>query len=444
MSVTHDQSSQAAAGQAESRYFDPVEVLPRDQLLKLQEQRLLEQIAYVTEHSPLVKQVWGDAGVTAADIRSLEDFKAKVPFTDKDSLRHFRDATGDKYGGVLCVAESEVDLVGTSSGTTGDPTIFGESWSAPGDYLFSPREVWELQLRPGDYFTDCGHTLRSVGRLYFQDMGAIPIFFDHDASDLPHFVAWSIKYRPTWMFHLSSPLIYGLARLEAETGVDLKDVFSSYKAVIYGGEPMGKQARSLVERWGVPVYEFTSLGDSGTGWECREKTGFHAWEDLVVFEVIDPETGEQVPSGGRGEMVVTNMVDRVDPLIRFRSSDFVEWTEETCGCGRTHARFWPLGRVGDELVVAGRSVMPRDVWDAIEAVPETASGLFQIIRPQREVEVLKLRVGYEGSPDLADLERRVADSVEQAIGVRPQIEFTPNSEIIKLGPPHKIPRTAKQ
>jgi phenylacetate-CoA ligase len=163
-----------------------------------------------------------------------------------------------------------------------------------------------------------------------------------------------------------------------------------------------------------------------------------------VYEVIDPETGEQVPSGGRGEMVVTNLVDRMDPLIRFRSSDFVEWTEEKCGCGRTHARFWPLGRVGDELVVAGRSVMPRDVWDAIETVPETASGLFQIIRPQREVEVLKLRVGYEGSPDLVDLERRVADSVEQAIGVLPQIEFTPNSEIIKLGPPHKIPRTAKQ
>jgi phenylacetate-CoA ligase len=444
MPIVEKERTESVEAQAERRYFDRVEVLPRAELLKLQEKRLLEQVAYVAERSPLVKRVWADAGVAAADIRSTEDFKAKVPFTDKDSLRQFRDATGDKYGGVLCADESEIDLVGTSSGTTGDPTIFGESWTAPGDYLFSPREAWELGLRPGDYFADVGHTLRSIGRLYYHDAGAVPVFFDHDASDLPRFVEWSLKYRPTWMFHLSSPLIYGLARLEAETGVDLRDVFSSYTAVIYGGEPMGKQARELVTRWQVPVYEFTSLGDSGTGWECREKTGFHAWEDLVLFEVIDPDTLEPVPSGGRGEMVVTNMVDRMDPLIRFRSSDFVEWTEEKCGCGRTHARFWPLGRVGDELVVAGRSVMPRDVWDAIEQVPETASGLFQIIRPQREVEVLKLRVGYEGSPDLADLDRRVADSVEEAIGVRPIIEFTPNSEIIKLGPPHKIPRTAKQ
>ena len=116
----------------ESRYFDPIEILPRPELLKLQEQRLLEQVAYVAERSPLVRRVWAEAGVTAADIRSVADFLAKVPFIDKDSLRQHRDETGDPYGGVLCVDEREVDLVGTSSGTTGDPTVFGESWTAAG------------------------------------------------------------------------------------------------------------------------------------------------------------------------------------------------------------------------------------------------------------------------------------------------------------------------
>jgi phenylacetate-CoA ligase len=88
--------------------------------------------------------------------------------------------------------------------------------------------------------------------------------------------------------------------------------------------------------------------------------------------------------------------------------------------------------------------MPADVWSAVESVRESASGLFQIIRPQREVSELKLRVGYDGAPDMADLARRVADAVEKNTGLRPSVELMPNTEIVKFGPPHKIPRTAKQ
>ena len=88
--------------------------------------------------------------------------------------------------------------------------------------------------------------------------------------------------------------------------------------------------------------------------------------------------------------------------------------------------------------------MPTDIWTAVESVPETASGLFQIIRPQREVSELKLRVGYDGNPDMDDLKRRLADAVEKNTGLRPTVELMPNTEIVKFGPPHKIPRTAKQ
>lgn len=428
----------------ESRYFDPIETAPRAEIERLQQQRLIEQVQHVYERSALVRGAWDAAGLRPADIRSTADFKRLAPFMEKSTVQRFRAESGDPMGGVLAGEHSEVALFGTSSGTTGDPTLFAESWTARGEWIFTPREIWELGLRPGDYVADMQMVMRSIGRLYWLDAGAIPIFFHHDASDVERFAEWSLKYRPVWMFHSSSPLIYALERLEIEKGVDMKDVFSSYKAVIYGGEPMGKHNRALVERWGAPVYEFTSLGDCGTAWQCRQKDGFHAWEDLVLFEVIDPETGEQVPSGGRGEMVATSLVDRLDPLIRFRSGDLVRWTNEKCGCGRTHARYWPLGRAGDETVVAGRSVMPTDVWTAVESVAETASGLFQIIRPQREVSELKLRVGYDGIPDMDDLKRRLADAVEASTGLRPSIELMPNTEIVKFGPPHKIPRTAKQ
>src|SRR5579859_8195794 len=244
-------------GTSETRFYDPIEAMPRADLMAIQEERLLRQLAYVQAHSPLVKDVWGRAGITASDIRSTADFRRIVPFIDKDTLRRYRDEHNDAAGGVICVAESELTLLGTSSGTTGDPTIFGERWTDPGDWIFTPREMWELGLRPGDYIADIDAVLRSVGHLSFRDAGAIPIFFNHDASDLPRFVEWSIKYRPTWMFLLSSVLIYGLARLEAERGIDMRDVFSSYRCLAYGGEPMGRQARELMERWRAPVYQFS-------------------------------------------------------------------------------------------------------------------------------------------------------------------------------------------
>ncbi|HVY86778.1 MAG TPA: hypothetical protein VG943_16725 [Caulobacterales bacterium] len=428
----------------ERRYFDPIEVAPRDEIERRQLQRLIEQAQHVYSRSALIRSEWDRVGLKPADIRSVSDFTRNAPFIEKATIQRFRSETGDPMGGVLAGDPSEVTLYGTSSGTTGDPTLFAESWTARGEMVFTPREIWDTGLRPGDYLIDVQMVIRSIGRLYFQDMGATPIFFHHDASDVARMVRACLKYRPTWMFHISSPLIYALERLEAEKKIDLRDVFSSFRGVIYGGEPMGRHNSDLLERWGVPVFQFTSLGDCGTAWECQARDGFHAWEDLVLFEVVDPVTGEMVPSGGRGEMVCTALVDKVDPLIRFRSGDLVRWTNERCACGRTHARYWPLGRAGDETLVNGRSVMPTDIWNAVESVPETASGLFQIIRPQREVPELKLRVGYDGSPDLGDLARRVALAVEKATGLRPNVELMPNAEIVKFGPPHKIPRTAKQ
>lgn len=426
------------------RHFDAIEIAPRADVLAIQEKRLLEQVDYVLDRSPVTRELWSAHGVRAQDVKSTADFKAQAPFLNKDILRDYRERHNDPLCGVLCRDFDEVSNFGTSSGTSGDPTVFTERWSDRGEWVLGPRAMWELGLRPGVLICDVQFVMRSIGRRWFHELGAVSMVFNHDASDLPRLAEWCLKYRPTWFFHLSSPLIYGFAQLEKEQGLDVADVFSSFDAAIYGGEPMGRTARALVERWGVPVYEFTSLGDCGTGWECREKNGFHAWEDLVLFEVLDPATNEPAPSGGRGEMVITSLTDRTDPLIRFRSDDFVEWTEEKCGCGRTHARYWPLGRVGDEILVGDQSILPRDVWNAIEDVPETSAGLFQIIRPQRVLEELKLRVGYDGAPDRVDLAGRVADAVEAAVGVRPEVELIENAEIVKLGPPHKIPRTAKK
>jgi phenylacetate-CoA ligase len=166
---------------------------------------------------------------------------------------------------------------------------------------------------------------------------------------------------------------------------------------------------------------------------------------MAFVESLDPDGAEPVGDGQRGELVASTLVDKIAPLIRYRSDDLVRITREVCGCGRTHARMWPLGRKGDEIVVDGKSVLPGDIWPAIEAVPETSAALFQVIRPGREVDRLRLRVGYgeEGAKGLADLQRRVAESVAAAVGVEPEIELVPNDHLLRQGPPHKIPRVAK-
>ena len=178
-------------------------------------------------------------------------------------------------------------------------------------------------------------------------------------------------------------------------GFDPRDVFSSYKGVTFAGEPLSPRARALAESWGVELFEHGNVGDVTGSFECVAHDGLHAWEDTVLVEGIDAE-GDQAGavSESRCELVATALNNRIAPLIRFRSDDIVRLTTDPCACGRTHARMWPVGRRSDEVLVDGRSVLPLDVWGAVESVDACAMGLFQVIRTAREVDRLRLRVGY--------------------------------------------------
>jgi phenylacetate-CoA ligase len=190
----------------------------------------------------------------------------------------------------------------------------------------------------------------------------------------------------------------------------------------------------------------TGVGDVGAATECHEHDGCHFWEDTCYLESLDPDGVEPVGDGERGELVSTTLLDKIAPLVRYRSDDLVRITHEPCACGRTHGRVWPLGRKGDEVVVDGRSVLPGDLWAAIEAVPETGAGLFQVIRTGREVDRLRLRVGYatDGARGTDDLRTRVTESVHEAVGIEPDVELVANEELLRQGPPHKIPRVARR
>jgi phenylacetate-CoA ligase len=432
-----------------SRYLEPaIETMPRPQLEQLQLDRLMAQVEYSYSRSALVHDTWRAAGVTPADITSLADYQQRAPFIDKDMIRRWRARTGDPYGGMLCVDPAEVTTAMSTSGTTGDATLLPRIWrtSLPeSDDL--ARHCWEMGVRDGDYAVYMAMTIRGPLWDAYRAIGAKPLLFEHNPAELERLCQTSLDLRPTGFFVLSPPLILALEELAGR--IDLIDVFASYRGVIYGGEPLGARAAGLLADWGVPVFNHTSNADIGFANECAEHDGNHVWEDLSFVEQVDV-SGDEAPNGRRrGELVATALVDKAAPLIRYRSGDVVEFTKEPCGCGRTHARFWPVGRVGDQLVVAGRAVLPSDITPLLESQPETAAALFQFIRPHPDDEILRLRVGHNEtrrSGSVAELRGRLETAIGAALDapVEVEVELVENADLLKLGPPHKIPRIASR
>jgi len=436
-------------GYSGRRYFSPdIETRPREQIEREQEEKLLgDLLPWAYERSALIREAWDAAGITIDDVRTIADFHEKVPFIDKDTIRSYRDRHQDPYGGLLCLDPRTTEVfsaIFSTSGTTGDPTLAPYAGRGPSMLV---REFWELGCRPGDHFVEMLFTFRGPGiHDTIRGIGATPVFLDHSPADVPQLVRFSRELRPTAWYNLSGPLVLALERHQGQTGDDLAETFASYHGVVFAGEPIGPRARRLVEdEWGLEVFLHTGLGDVGAATECRQHDGCHFWEDTAYVEHLDPTGSHPVDDGERGELVATTLVDKIAPLVRYRSDDLVRLTREPCACGRTHGRIWPLGRKSDEVVVGGRSVLPADVWAAIETVPETSAGLFQVIRTAREVDRLRLRVGYakEGRRGLADLRVRVTDAVEAAAGVRPEVELVDNEVLLRQGPPHKIPRVAR-
>lgn len=422
------------------RYLHPrIETMPRSDLATLQEERLLRLLPVAYERSGLVRETWDAAGVHPRDIRSVQDFVERAPFVDKDAIRSYRDRHGDPYGGTLIADEPDLTAILSSSGTTGDPTLVPQRWE-PRERAPMTRELWEVGVRPGDPVVFALFTFRGPIYMAAHVLGGYPVLVDHHPSEMPRLLRLSREYRPRALYSFSVPLMNALAAV-AEPD-EIRDAFSSYAGVVYGGEALSPRAQALAHEWGLTLFQHTNVGDVGQATECREHDGCHFWEDGALVEHLEPDGREPAAEGERGELVVTALADPVAPLIRYRSDDLVTLTRQPCACGRTHGRLWPHGRKGDEVVIRGRSLLPADLTPALEQIPETAMGLFQIIRPSRRPDQLRLRVGHEGSAP-ADLADRVAAAVAAAVGVTPDVELVPNETLLRLGPPHKIPRVTR-
>ncbi|HEY8450482.1 MAG TPA: phenylacetate--CoA ligase [Bacillota bacterium] len=421
----------------DERYWDrEIETMPRDQLRRLQEERLARQLDYVFARSPFYRRKFAAAGIRRDDIRSSDDLQ-ELPFTTKQDLRESLELA-PPYGDYLAVPLEQTVRLHTSSGTTGRPTpMFWtradlDRWSD----LYA-RSGYQMGIRAHDVHQNAFNYSWFVGGLGaqygFERIGCtvIPAGVGESRRQIETMVA----YRSTVLTSTISFAFY-LAETARELGYDPAQL--PLRILMVGGEPGGSvpQARARLEAlWNARVYDGYGTSEfQPVAWECEQQRGLHICEDFVFVEVCDPDTGERVPPGEKGVLVLTHLDRQACPLVRWWTGDIACVSDEPCPCGRTH-RLIPggiLGRADDMLIVKGVNLFPSAVEDVLRGLPEIGTE-YQIIL-DRDVtdpntgglQAIKLRIEHDPAAISAEaVAHKVAAEIRSRLTVRALVEAVP-------------------
>ncbi|MFZ4536310.1 phenylacetate--CoA ligase family protein [Propionivibrio sp.] len=223
-----------------------------------------------------------------------------------------------------------------------------------------------------------------------------------------------------------------LGEMAVKEGIDIRKELS-IKRIFVAGEPGGSipETRQRIEAlWGASIYDYYGLSDifGSCAGMCEEKNGLHWAEDHILVEVIDPESGEPIPEGGRGELVLTTLKKSARPMIRFRTGDIVSFTSDPCACGRTSIRILGVhGRLDDMLIIKGVNVFPSDI-EAIARKDHDFTGEYKLI-VERENHLDRLTVEVERSASFtgndAELSARFARQLQSVTGVSAKVVILP-------------------
>ena len=415
------------------------ETMPREQMENLQVQRLREVVARVAAVSPLYKKKFADARVSADGIKSLDDLK-RLPFTEKSDLR-------DNYPfGMFIAPMEQVVRVHASSGTTGKPTVGGytradvDLWAEVMARTVSAAGITNKDIVHNAYgyglFT-CGLGFHigadKVGALVIPMSGGLT---RRQVMLMEDFGATALTCTPSYSLVI--------AEEAADMGIDFKKRMK-LQVGIFGAEPWTEKMRhEIEEKLGVKAYDIyglTELIGPGVSVECEHHTGMHIQEDHFLAEIIDPDTGEQLPCDEEGELVFTTLTKEAMPVIRYRTRDRTRLHAEKCACGRTTVRMEKvLGRTDDMLIVRGVNLFPQLIEKTLLSI-EDIEPHYQIVidRPKDQLDTLEVWV--EASPRLFqpidthrldELQSRVSSELMQTLGI---------SAVVKLMGPKSIQRS---
>ncbi|ELY40374.1 phenylacetate--CoA ligase PaaK [Natronorubrum tibetense] len=407
---------------------DTTQYRSHDELRELQSDRLRDTVEYAFENVPFYRQTLDEAGIAPTDIDSIEDIQS-LPFTTKAD---FRETYPD---GLFAVDDDELRRIHASSGTTGKPKIVS--------YTDGDLELWhEVMARSmAAAGLDSSDTVQNAygyglftGGLGFhggaEELGATVI--PAGSGNTQRQVELARDLESDALACTPSYALY-FAETAAEMGVDPRELPLS--TVLYGAEPCTEPMREEIEdRLGVRGYENYGLSEligPGVAVECEAQAGMHIWEDHFYPEVIDPRTGEPVPEGEEGELVLTTLTKEALPVLRYRTGDLTTLTREPCDCGRSMARMDSVtGRADDLLIVRGVNLYPSQIEDVILEFDAVAPYYRIDLDRENNLDTLELTVelaeAFDG--DLDGLRDKVLERLQNALS------FTPDElELVEYG-----------
>ena len=391
---------------------EEIETLPRVGLESIQLRRLKHLVTRVYATVEPYRRKMDAAGIKPGDIQTLADLQ-KLPFTYKDDLR-------DNYPfGLFTVPLDDVVRVHASSGTTGKPTVVG--------YTKKDIDTWAgLMARAltcaGAHRGDMVHNAYGYG-LFTGGLGAHYGAECLGATVIP-VSGGNTKRQITIMQDFGSTVLlstpsYALNLAEAMDAMGVDPASLSLRVGIFGAEPWSENMREEVEKKlnikAVDIYGLSEVIGPGVAMDCLQtRGGMHVFEDHFLPEIIDPDTGEVLPPGEKGELVFTTLTKEAFPVIRYRTKDISRLFYEPCSCGRTLVRMEKVtGRTDDMLIIRGVNVFPSQIEHVLVGI-EGVEPHYQIV-VEREGNLDTMQVRVEVSEDIFSDEIRVLENLAKRI-----------------------------
>lgn len=419
-----------------SGIWDPqYECMPREEIEQLQLERLQATLNRAYKNVRCYQNRFNELGISPEDITSMADL-GRLPFTTKDDLRQ-----NYPYG-MFAVPLREVVRIHSSSGTTGKPTVVG--------YTKHDLKTWSNLV--ARFMTAAGVTHDDVVQIAFGYglfTGAFGLHYGSEqigAAVIPMGGGNTEKqlmimqdYKTTVLVGTPSYALTLADKME-KLGVDPKSL--SLKVGLFGGEPWSEGMRREIEQRllisATDNYGLSEVIGPGVAGECHHKCGMHIFEDAFIPEIIDPDTGEVLPPGSVGELVLTTLTKEAFPMIRYRTRDITSLDYSPCACGRTLVRMKKtMGRSDDMLIIKGVNVFPSQIEEVLCAV-EGCEPHYQLIVERRgTLDVLEVNIEVTEHIFFDEMKKQraflelVEKKIESVIGV---------GVTVKLVEPNSIPR----
>lgn len=416
-------------------YYQPeIETASREKILEIQNEKIVKQVRHVYDNVPYYKKLMDEKGVTPDDIKSVDDIK-KLPFLTKADLRE-----AYPYG-LLATDLKNCVRIQSTSGTTGKRVV--------AFYTQHDIDLWEECCARA--IVAAGGTNEDVCQVCYgyglftggpglnggsHKVGCLTLPMSSGNTDrqiqfMMDLGATILCCTPSYAAYIGESL--------AEAGYSPSD--NKLKAGIFGAEPWTEEMRKRIEKsLGIKAYDIYGLTETsgpGVSFECEEQTGMHINEDHFYAEIIDPETGEVLPEGSKGELVFTSLDKEAFPLLRYRTRDICVLTRKKCSCGRTHVKMCkPMGRSDDMLIIRGVNVFPSQIETVL--LNEGYTPNYQIIVDRvNNSDTLDINVEFapdqfsDKVSDTQSKEKALEGAMRTMLGIGPKVHLVPPKSVIR-------------